>query len=159
MEGITSSTAIFGIDFIREQQLVVAGDDIFFRHIPTARWNSLATLSVPERLHVPAHMVMRSRLNVRDLHINKLPDGTTGVAKPARDELGVWEALVLSLIHISEPTRPLYISYAVFCLKKKRGWGEAFSVRYMSWTSLNNKFYGHIWYRFHSGAAAGCCWR
>ena len=26
---------------------------------------------------------------------------------------------ILSLIHISEPTRPLYISYAVFCLKKK----------------------------------------
>ena len=25
----------------------------------------------------------------------------------------------LSLIHISEPTRPLYISYAVFCLKKR----------------------------------------
>eukprot|EP00831_Metopus_contortus_P031060 TRINITY_DN2539_c0_g1_i4.p3 TRINITY_DN2539_c0_g1~~TRINITY_DN2539_c0_g1_i4.p3 ORF type:complete len:123 (+),score=18.48 TRINITY_DN2539_c0_g1_i4:630-998(+) len=28
--------------------------------------------------------------------------------------------LGLSLIHISEPTRPLYISYAVFCLKKKK---------------------------------------
>ena len=28
--------------------------------------------------------------------------------------------LSLSLIHISEPTRPLYISYAVFCLKKKK---------------------------------------
>eukprot|EP00831_Metopus_contortus_P078695 TRINITY_DN7665_c0_g1_i1.p3 TRINITY_DN7665_c0_g1~~TRINITY_DN7665_c0_g1_i1.p3 ORF type:complete len:110 (-),score=24.45 TRINITY_DN7665_c0_g1_i1:57-386(-) len=27
---------------------------------------------------------------------------------------------MLSLIHISEPTRPLYISYAVFCLKKKK---------------------------------------
>ena len=27
--------------------------------------------------------------------------------------------MILSLIHISEPTRPLYISYAVFCLKKK----------------------------------------
>ena len=26
---------------------------------------------------------------------------------------------VLSLIHISEPTRPRLISYAVFCLKKK----------------------------------------
>ena len=26
-------------------------------------------------------------------------------------------SLSLSLIHISEPTRPLYISYAVFCLK------------------------------------------
>eukprot|EP00831_Metopus_contortus_P016702 TRINITY_DN17039_c0_g1_i5.p1 TRINITY_DN17039_c0_g1~~TRINITY_DN17039_c0_g1_i5.p1 ORF type:complete len:397 (-),score=69.26 TRINITY_DN17039_c0_g1_i5:52-1242(-) len=30
------------------------------------------------------------------------------------------EVLALSLIHISEPTRPLYISYAVFCLKKKK---------------------------------------
>ena len=29
------------------------------------------------------------------------------------------KAQYLSLIHISEPTRPLYISYAVFCLKKK----------------------------------------
>ena len=27
---------------------------------------------------------------------------------------------MLSLIHISEPTRPLYISYAVFCLQKKK---------------------------------------
>ena len=30
------------------------------------------------------------------------------------------ETIALSLIHISEPTRPLYISYAVFCLKKKK---------------------------------------
>src|SRR5678815_5641419 len=29
-------------------------------------------------------------------------------------------ALPLSLIHISEPTRLLSISYAVFCLKKKK---------------------------------------
>src|SRR5660398_283112 len=30
------------------------------------------------------------------------------------------EALALSLIHISEPTRLRRISYAVFCLKKKK---------------------------------------
>ena len=29
-------------------------------------------------------------------------------------------AVVLSLIHISEPTRQAEISYAVFCLKKKK---------------------------------------
>ncbi len=29
-------------------------------------------------------------------------------------------ALMMYLIHISEPTRPLYISYAGFCLKKKK---------------------------------------
>ena len=28
--------------------------------------------------------------------------------------------VILSLIHIPEPTRPLSISYAVFCLKKKK---------------------------------------
>ena len=33
----------------------------------------------------------------------------------------------LSLIHISEPTRPLYISYAVFCLKKKTKGVESIS--------------------------------
>src|SRR5678815_5877064 len=31
-----------------------------------------------------------------------------------------WSADDLSLIHISEPTRLLSISYAVFCLKKKK---------------------------------------
>ena len=30
-------------------------------------------------------------------------------------------AIILSLIHISEPTRQAEISYAVFCLKKKKG--------------------------------------
>eukprot|EP00831_Metopus_contortus_P036312 TRINITY_DN28764_c0_g1_i1.p1 TRINITY_DN28764_c0_g1~~TRINITY_DN28764_c0_g1_i1.p1 ORF type:complete len:165 (-),score=49.31 TRINITY_DN28764_c0_g1_i1:46-540(-) len=34
--------------------------------------------------------------------------------------LEIQTIIILSLIHISEPTRPLYISYAVFCLKKKK---------------------------------------
>ena len=36
-----------------------------------------------------------------------------------RDFRRLW--ITLSLIHISEPTRPALISYAVFCLKKKAG--------------------------------------
>ena len=38
---------------------------------------------------------------------------------PGNDFLG-WMYLPLSLIHISEPTRRTPISYAVFCLKKKK---------------------------------------
>ena len=34
--------------------------------------------------------------------------------------LRAWEDWTLSLIHISEPTRRYAISYAVFCLKKKK---------------------------------------
>ena len=37
-----------------------------------------------------------------------------------RDIQPLGKSSILSLIHISEPTRPLYISYAVFCLKKKK---------------------------------------
>ena len=39
-----------------------------------------------------------------------------------QEALGMIETrgLVLSLIHISEPTRQAEISYAVFCLKKKK---------------------------------------
>ena len=36
------------------------------------------------------------------------------------DKLAQDAGLLLSLIHISEPTRLLSISYAVFCLKKKK---------------------------------------
>src|SRR5674476_1520001 len=32
----------------------------------------------------------------------------------------IWTNVLLSLIHISEPTRQAEISYAVFCLKKKK---------------------------------------
>ena len=41
-------------------------------------------------------------------------------AAPVRAEVEPWIARSLSLIHISEPTRLLSISYAVFCLKKKK---------------------------------------
>src|SRR5674536_241085 len=36
------------------------------------------------------------------------------------DMFGWYTVHILSLIHISEPTRLLSISYAVFCLKKKK---------------------------------------
>src|SRR5674536_384770 len=44
-----------------------------------------------------------------------------GLAQREVVPLGVVSVeLILSLIHISEPTRLLSISYAVFCLKKKK---------------------------------------
>src|SRR5450756_1466500 len=43
--------------------------------------------------------------------------GMYGYGDPSKVEASI---LVLSLIHISEPTRLGMISYAVFCLKKKK---------------------------------------
>ena len=44
----------------------------------------------------------------------------SGIMLRSRAVSGKYEAFLLSLIHISEPTRPRLISYAVFCLKKKK---------------------------------------
>eukprot|EP00658_Telonema_sp_P-2_P005689 TRINITY_DN12148_c0_g1_i1.p1 TRINITY_DN12148_c0_g1~~TRINITY_DN12148_c0_g1_i1.p1 ORF type:complete len:166 (+),score=32.44 TRINITY_DN12148_c0_g1_i1:104-601(+) len=51
-----------------------------------------------------------------------LTDGIFGSYSSAGREIGAWlpQGEGLSLIHISEPTRLLSISYAVFCLKKKK---------------------------------------
>ena len=47
-------------------------------------------------------------------------EAIAAVVEIFQDKEGEIKEQVLSLIHISEPTRPLYISYAVFCLKKKK---------------------------------------
>ena len=50
-------------------------------------------------------------------------DGTAGgrrLGRPETDLLDSGNPQLLSLIHISEPTRHAQISYAVFCLKKKK---------------------------------------
>ncbi len=47
----------------------------------------------------------------------------TGIDAEVRkrgEQTGLDTLVVLSLIHISEPTRLRRISYAVFCLKKKK---------------------------------------
>ena len=51
----------------------------------------------------------------------RTPKGEAGQRKAITGDYEILdEDFTLSLIHISEPTRPLYISYAVFCLKKKK---------------------------------------
>ena len=51
-------------------------------------------------------------------HDPEIPEiGDASAAIPAAGELRLSQCL--SLIHISEPTRRVVISYAVFCLKKK----------------------------------------
>ncbi len=45
---------------------------------------------------------------------------TDGEARKRGEQTGLDTLVVLSLIHISEPTRLALISYAVFCLKKKK---------------------------------------
>ena len=51
-------------------------------------------------------------------HYNNLKDAV--VCEAGIGRLALTQHYLLSLIHISEPTRRYAISYAVFCLKKKK---------------------------------------
>ena len=52
--------------------------------------------------------------------IEETDDPCFGLKTSRYVQAGSYSVLGLSLIHISEPTRPERISYAVFCLKKKK---------------------------------------
>src|SRR5678816_4703638 len=54
------------------------------------------------------------------LYINPAECIDCGACEPACPVTAIFPEDNLSLIHISEPTRLLSISYAVFCLKKKK---------------------------------------
>ena len=65
-------------------------------------------------------------LSDRGLIVDSYADGESGFQRGLEGHFDVaiidlglpkTPGLELSLIHISEPTRPLYISYAVFCLR------------------------------------------
>src|SRR5678815_381671 len=68
--------------------------------------------------------VISSHPNTEVLNLGDFNVHNTEWMGSSHTDLGGEEAelfsILLSLIHISEPTRLLSISYAVFCLKKKR---------------------------------------
>src|SRR5450756_2968266 len=104
--------------------------------------DALALQSVPKSLIIVGSGVigsefacifstMGTQIVMIELMDRMLPTEDTRVSKQMRStfrkegidirtETTVKEVLELSLIHISEPTRLGMISYAVFCLKKKK---------------------------------------
>src|SRR5678816_1293245 len=66
-------------------------------------------------------MCIRDSKNMRLYHFGLLWSTLYIVTSSCRrDQHHLCAHYILSLIHISEPTRLLSISYAVFCLKKKK---------------------------------------
>src|SRR5665647_3988326 len=76
---------------------------------------------------VTLHVVLEKRLNGRIVDKTRLGSIDLDMLDSVNDRDEFWKItdlylslFDLSLIHISEPTRRTPISYAVFCLKKKK---------------------------------------
>ena len=72
-------------------------------------------------LNMVSKLFLQKKIKIFWIDTGYLPPETYHYAEKLIEELSLEvEVLQLSLIHISEPTRLRRISYAVFCLKKKK---------------------------------------
>eukprot|EP00831_Metopus_contortus_P053844 TRINITY_DN4524_c0_g1_i5.p2 TRINITY_DN4524_c0_g1~~TRINITY_DN4524_c0_g1_i5.p2 ORF type:complete len:124 (-),score=36.20 TRINITY_DN4524_c0_g1_i5:7-378(-) len=63
-------------------------------------------------------IIMRAEVDYKEYCVGTISEDSSIASSTFKND--EFTVISLSLIHISEPTRPLYISYAVFCLKKKK---------------------------------------
>src|SRR5450756_520224 len=89
-----------GLGFADESKVTIAGDEL--------------TIDVGGCIICPGNDILKKAGEEALCPIT--PTGMMAISRV----LGKKATLVLSLIHISEPTRLGMISYAVFCLKKKK---------------------------------------
>eukprot|EP00658_Telonema_sp_P-2_P081723 TRINITY_DN8460_c0_g1_i2.p1 TRINITY_DN8460_c0_g1~~TRINITY_DN8460_c0_g1_i2.p1 ORF type:complete len:114 (+),score=38.71 TRINITY_DN8460_c0_g1_i2:164-505(+) len=93
-------------------------EDVERRRLMGAHQHALIALSEKERRRNELETLQRE---LNDLEGNDDDKDGVGVAATSSSDVATRdEGPGLSLIHISEPTRLLSISYAVFCLKKKK---------------------------------------
>ena len=113
LSGLAKQHAILGMDFVREQQLCIEADNVFFKKFPLEESVSCSTLTAPEDFSVSTRTVLRTELFVRTAHGTPIPSGTSGVSSTAWDEVGVWDTLntvdscgTVSYTHLTLPTTP-----------------------------------------------------
>ena len=65
------------------------------------------------------------RMTASGINTSALLGLVAGLQSILKREKPTHAVLAVTLIHISEPTKPDYISYAVFCLKKQTNYNVA----------------------------------
>ena len=80
LSGLAKPHAILGMDFVREQQLCIEADDMFFKKFPLEESVSCLTLTPPEDFSVSPRTVLRTKLFVWTARETLLLPGTSGVS-------------------------------------------------------------------------------
>ena len=91
ISGLSKSQAILGIDFIREQQMVISSDHIFFQNLSPKDDYRCASLCATSDFTIPARSVNRKSFAVRSATGVIFQPGVSGVCSSSSDSLGVWD--------------------------------------------------------------------
>jgi transposase InsO family protein len=93
IRGLSQCRAILGIDFIKEQQMILTPEDNFFRPLTKTEDFSLATLSPSFDTVLQPRSVIRTNLQVKSARGHLFQQGITGVASTGTDDIGIWDTL------------------------------------------------------------------
>ena len=88
ISGLSKCKAIFGIDFIRETQLCIIGNNVFFNNLSVPDNIQCSVISAIEYIKI----VLRIPVSMRSARGKKIVKGTYGICA-AFDKLGVWDSL------------------------------------------------------------------
>ena len=92
--GMTKTKAILGYDFIREAQLVISCDHVFFSSALNQKDNwECSVLVATEDFKIAFRSVLHVPVGVRSTRGGPVPPGTCFVSGQAHDELGIWDSL------------------------------------------------------------------
>ena len=94
VKGMAKTEAILGYDFIREAQLVISCDHVFFSSALNQKDNlECSMLVATEDFSVPFRLVLRVPVGVRSARGSPVPSGRCFVSGQAHDKLGIWDSL------------------------------------------------------------------
>jgi len=91
ISGLSKAQAILGIDFIKEQQMVISPDNVFFQNLSPRDVYKCSSICVLEDISIPARSVNRRSFAVRSATGQTLRPGITGICSSSSDTLGVWD--------------------------------------------------------------------
>eukprot|EP00829_Urostomides_striatus_P016355 TRINITY_DN5360_c0_g1_i21.p1 TRINITY_DN5360_c0_g1~~TRINITY_DN5360_c0_g1_i21.p1 ORF type:complete len:322 (-),score=85.54 TRINITY_DN5360_c0_g1_i21:28-993(-) len=112
---LTNLTRLFADENILVRQVLSYAQNI--SDITNSSSNTIASINNTIQLNIP---LIKQQSDLITSQANAITNQLFALQNVLTQNVNLSMYINLSLIHISEPTRPLYISYAVFCLKKKK---------------------------------------
>ena len=124
--GLANHAMVLGMDFIREQQMVIEADHVFFNTISENHALEAITLRPAADKVLPPKCVMKMTVFPNDAHGRRLKAGTELMAYSSTSNIGVWDSLnkVNEVGHImcivqNTTEQPIYVH-----AKETIGFGE-----------------------------------